>query len=133
MTQRINNGTDSNIDSFVSYSKAKSTAEANGISTKYTHNKVIKGRVNQPIGIMQVLYERGFINPELKVKNYCEKSLKINGTINEGIRYKEMKSNLPDFLNEKSRLEFYGDKLGVMVDSSPKYHPELAGEGIEFC
>ena len=37
-----------------------------------------------------------------------------------------------DFINELTLLQFHGNKLGVIVDRSPKCHPEIAGEGIEY-
>ena len=37
-----------------------------------------------------------------------------------------------DFLNEVTLLQFHAEKLGVKIDSTPKCHPELAGEGIEY-
>jgi hypothetical protein len=26
-----------------------------------------------------------------------------------------------------------GQKMGALIDRTPKYHPELAGEGIGYC
>jgi len=37
-----------------------------------------------------------------------------------------------DFKNELSALQFLGQEIGVLVDVTPKYHAELAGEGIEY-
>ena len=39
----------------------------------------------------------------------------------------------PDFISEETLLQFHGKKLGVTVDCTPKCHPELAGEGIEYA
>ena len=30
-------------------------------------------------------------------------------------------------------LQFRAEQLGVQINCSPKYHPEIAGEAIEFC
>ena len=35
-------------------------------------------------------------------------------------------------MSEITSLQFHGNKLGVTIDRSPKCHPEIAGEGIEF-
>ena len=43
-----------------------------------------------------------------------------------------MIASMPDFENEETRLQYVGRKLGIVVDRSPKYHPEVAGEGIEY-
>ena len=41
-------------------------------------------------------------------------------------------SNLPDFKAELTQLQFMARKFGATVKCSPKYHPEIAGKGIEF-
>ena len=41
-------------------------------------------------------------------------------------------SKQPDFLEEETLLQYYARELGVESDRSPKCHPEIAGEGIEF-
>ena len=37
-----------------------------------------------------------------------------------------------DFLDEVTLLKYYAQQMGVCVDFTPKCHPELAGEGIEY-
>mgnify|MGYP000211311193 CR=1 FL=1 len=37
-----------------------------------------------------------------------------------------------DFLQEKTKLQKLGEALGVMIEHTPKYHAELAGEGVEY-
>lgn len=37
-----------------------------------------------------------------------------------------------DFEHEKSELKAMGEMLGVQVLITPKYHAEIAGEGIEY-
>jgi hypothetical protein len=38
-----------------------------------------------------------------------------------------------DFLLEKTSLQKLGEDLGVMIEHTPKYHAELAGEeGVEY-
>ena len=44
-----------------------------------------------------------------------------------------MISSLPDFVEEETLLQYHARKIGVYVDCTPKCHPELAGEGIEYC
>ena len=58
---------------------------------------------------------------------------KNNSEVIPGSGLKEMILNLPDFINEMTLLQYQAQKLGVSIDCSPKYHPEIAGEGIEFC
>ena len=38
-----------------------------------------------------------------------------------------------DFSKEKITLQWNGKKLGITIDYAPKYHPEMAGEGIEYA
>ena len=35
-------------------------------------------------------------------------------------------------MTEVTLLQLHAEKLGVMIDCSPKCHPEIAGEGIEY-
>lgn len=37
-----------------------------------------------------------------------------------------------DFVNEKTMLQFIGEKLGCIIDRTPKCHPEMAGDGIKY-
>jgi hypothetical protein len=41
-------------------------------------------------------------------------------------------SECHDFVNEETALQVLGGKLGLLVDRTPKFHTELAGEGIEY-
>jgi hypothetical protein len=48
-----------------------------------------------------------------------------------GSSYKELLASCEDFKNELSLMQHLGNDLGVHIASTPKYHAELAGEGIE--
>lgn len=39
-------------------------------------------------------------------------------------------SGCEDFVTEKTQLDSMGDDMGITVISTPKYHSELAGEGV---
>jgi hypothetical protein len=41
-------------------------------------------------------------------------------------------SLLTDFIEEETLLQYHGRLLGVKVVQTPKCHPEIAGEGIEY-
>lgn len=41
-------------------------------------------------------------------------------------------AGLLDFIQEETLLQYHGRMLGVLVDRTPKCHPELAGEGVEY-
>ena len=38
-----------------------------------------------------------------------------------------------DFAEEITLLQFHGQQMGVIIDRTPKCHPEIAGEGIEYA
>jgi hypothetical protein len=40
---------------------------------------------------------------------------------------------LPDFQEEETMLMVYGKQMGVTADRTPKCHPEMTGEGIEYA
>jgi hypothetical protein len=39
---------------------------------------------------------------------------------------------LSDFQDEETLLQYHGKMLGVKVNQTPKCHPGMAGEGIEY-
>ncbi len=41
-------------------------------------------------------------------------------------------SSLIDFIQEETLLQYHGRLLGVKVERTPKCHPEIDGEGIEY-
>ena len=83
--------------------------------------------------MLQILWERGFIKPGAKETDYTLEGKKdVTGNILPQSSLKRIMSVLPDFENEETLLQYYGRLLGVTVDRTPKCHPELAGEGIEY-
>ena len=46
---------------------------------------------------------------------------------------KNMMKQQDDFVNEITLLHFHAEQMGVTLDRTPKCHPELAGEGIEYA
>ena len=113
----------------------KTLATGLGIALSVTEEKVkSKGWVGEAKGLMQVLYERGWIDAQKKVnKHYTMAGSKdLFGNIIPGTNLKELMENAPDFLNEVTLLQEKLSTLGVTVHRSPKCHAELAGEGIEY-
>ena len=45
---------------------------------------------------------------------------------------KHLMGLLVDFIQEETLLQYHGRLLGVKVERTPKCHPEIAGEGIEY-
>ena len=107
------------------------------IPTKATSKKILEGRVGKPKGMMQVLWERGFLNPSKSsnelMRLYRFKKDKQTKQDIPGSSLIEIIENLPDFKTELTLLQYRASQLGVTVECSPKFHPEIAGEGVNFC
>ena len=83
--------------------------------------------------MLQVLWERGWID-EANFETYTLEGPKnvLTGIPDVKRSLKHIMSECHDFKNEMSVLEFTGESLGVKIDFAPKFHAELAGEGIEY-
>ena len=85
-----------------------------------------------PKGVFQVLWEMGFINPD------CVDSYTMHGTTddegNVDVEYSMLYliESCLDFALEISQLQYMGLELGVEVHITPKFHAELAGEGVKY-
>ena len=110
----------------------------------HTQVPVIReGWLNKPKGALQVLFERGWINPDVIHLYTAEgkKSEQPNSNANTippdptGCNYSinAIMKLQADFVNEVTLLQFHATKLGVCIDRTPKCHPELACEGIEYA
>lgn len=94
--------------------------------------RITKGWSGQPKGLIQVLWERGWID----VNNISEYKLAAKNEDGENVpEYSlvELMASCHDFAEEISELEAVGEKLGVNVVITTKYHAEIAGEGIEYA
>jgi hypothetical protein len=54
------------------------------------------------------------------------------GNIDPATSLKMMMERQMDFIEEETLLQYHGRQLGVIIDRTPKCHPEMAGEGIEY-
>ena len=81
--------------------------------------KVIPGYVGKPIGFVELLWRRGFIDPS-------------SNTIPSMKPCVEMVNKLADFKGEKPWLCHIVEQLGGRVVFTPKSHCEIAGRGIEY-
>jgi hypothetical protein len=94
--------------------------------------KIIEGWIGKPKGIYQVLMERGWLDPN-NLHQYTMNGQKDEyGIIRPETSLKHILRSCRDFQEEESLLRYIGQKLGVLVDRTPKCHCELAGEGIEY-
>jgi hypothetical protein len=93
--------------------------------------KISTGWKGKSKGMLQVLWERGFID-ESKLKQYKVKVLDDTGTIIPELSLGHMIENCYDFQNEVSQLEHVCHQIGAQALITTKYHAEFAGEGIEY-
>ena len=106
-----------------------------GIPLEEISQKILEGWEGKPKGLLQVLWERGWIDnsDDKAIQNYT-----IGGRKNEfnlvqsEFSLKHLMASCTDFEEEETMLQSMASKMGVSVDRSPKCHCEIAGEGIEY-
>ena len=128
----------------------KEMCNLHGIETEKIVADVIPGWCNQPKGMLQVLFERGYIDPSLvkhpKSMRYAKKGKEVDigedGELTEDGRKFSLEyllNQCEDFINEKNDLEHLASELTIgratnqiSILFTPKFHCELAGEGVEY-
>ncbi|KAI2505686.1 hypothetical protein MHU86_8745 [Fragilaria crotonensis] len=111
-------------------------ARVNGVDFFYDKQEIIQGWEGQPKGLLQVLWERGLIVDSNEVlASYTVDGRKdpITGCIDTSSSLRHLLANCTDFKYEETALQHLGAQLGVTVLLTPKFHAELAGEGVEYC
>ena len=98
---------------------------------KHVTHKVKPGWEGKGKGMLQILYERGWICEE-HLHRYKKKVVDDAGLIVKEYSLGNLLEACTDFTNEKTQLEYVCDCLGVKVVITTKYHAEYAGEGIEY-
>ena len=121
-------------------------ANQHNVKISVEEELIIEGWVGKPKGMLQILWERGFIDPSVPLSRYKRvPSKKKNEVDDDGNLTDDAKkftlsyilANQPDFLAESTNLKFLADTLSCELSSvsilySPKYHCEIAGEGVEY-
>ena len=121
-----------------------------GLPIKHTNEVITEGWSGRQKGAIQILFERGWINPNF-IQHYTSDGKKEKDPFQTNCNAESSSSSFPDdptgcnysiksimklqsdFANELTLLQFHGSKLGVIIDRTPKCHPEIAGEGIEYA
>jgi hypothetical protein len=94
---------------------------------------VAQGWEGQLKGLMQVLWERGLIDTSSLEKNTLDgRKNPRTGDVSLRSSLRHILANCNDFKDEETALEYLGTQLDVTVKLTPKFHAELAGEGIEY-
>ena len=86
-------------------------------------------------GLLHTLWERGWIDESNLDKYTMEIAKDENGDNVEGSEQWSLKylmASCQDFAEELTALQHVGQVLGVTVHITPKFHAEMAGEGIEY-
>ena len=110
-------------------------AQNNNIETKKVRTKEKKGWEGRSKGLLQVLWERGWIDESHLEKYTMDAATDGDGEVLEGAEDWSLKclmASCLDFAEELTALQHVGRQLGVSVTITPKFHCELAGEGIEY-
>lgn len=115
-----------------------------GLPIKSTNEVVNEGWAGQQKGALQLLFERGWIDPS-QIQHYTSDGKKAYSPLPTdsntepvdptgcNFSIKALLLLQADFVNELTLLQFHGSRLGAIIDRSPKCHPEIAGEGIEYA
>ena len=110
-------------------------ARTNNVDVKTNTIREKKGWQGQPKGLLQVLWERGWIDEGNLEKYTMDPATDADGEVLDGAEewsLRVLMASCLDFAEEVTALQHVGNELGVSVIISPKFHAELAGEGIEY-
>jgi hypothetical protein len=108
-------------------------AKNNGIALFDIKEQIAPGWEGKPKGLLQVLGERGLIDRSSFEKYTLEgRKDAITGKVDLHFSLRHLLAECCDFKDEETALQYLGSQLGVVVNLTPKFHAELAGEGVEY-
>ncbi|KAG7339895.1 hypothetical protein IV203_024945 [Nitzschia inconspicua] len=91
-----------------------------------------EGWVGEPKGLLQVAHERGLIDHNNHHLYSANPKKNPDGTLNDEKSLRSIVGQCTDFQNELTHLQVMANELKVQVMFTPKFHAEMAGEGIEY-
>jgi len=91
--------------------------------------KTVDGYVGAPKGIEDVLFETGWLDPKV---TYTLEAKVVDGVEDTSKSLRHILSRRYDFVHETTFMADLVQRLGCFLRMSPKCHPELAGQGIEY-
>ena len=92
---------------------------------------VTKVWVGKQKGLMQVLWERGWIDTN-NISAYKLFAYDDEGELITEYSLRTLMSSCLDYAYEQTQMEYIANQMGTRVICTTKYHAEMAGEGIEF-
>jgi hypothetical protein len=110
-------------------------ARNKGIETRVVRTREKKCWEGRPKGLLQVLWERSWIDEAQRDKYTMDVATDGDGEVLEGAEDWSLKclmTSCLDFAKEMTALQHVGSQLGVSVIITPKFHAELAGKGVEY-
>ena len=113
-------------------SKLKKLETTMSIPLMITYEEEIIGWEGKAKGLLQILWERGFIDKRNLSAYSINGKKDAHGNVNENYSLYHLMTQCEDFANETTLLQDTLMKRNVLVIRTPKCHPELAGEGIEY-
>lgn len=120
----------------------KAFAADKGIETIVRKQKVMPVWQGKQKGMRQILWERGWLDPTKNLKprgHYSVNGPKLAEPLQDGTEndlqfsLRHLLSQCEDFKAELTALQYLAKCLGTTAICTPKYHAELAGEGIEYA
>jgi hypothetical protein len=102
------------------------------IDLKRNETSKKEGWVGKQKGLMQVLWERGWID-ESNLQEYQVLRKDDEGEVIDDFSLGVLMASCLDFADEITEMEARGETMGIRVVSTTKFHAELAGEGIEYA
>ena len=109
--------------------KLQELALSRNLPMKYQKKVIKEGWAGKQKGSLQILFKQGWINP-LCVDEYTAKGKEVSGRVELSIN--ELMKEQIDFVNKITLLQYHAGLMGVTIERSPKCHPEIAGEGVEY-
>ena len=107
-------------------------ARSAGISVTVTPTTKTKlGWKGRCIGLLAAAYARGWVDKN-DLKSYQAMKYDEEGNLVKEFSLQYLLGQCTDFQNELTQLEFVCKAHGAEALITPKYHAELAGEGIEY-
>ena len=110
-------------------------ARMHGVDVKIINVRVKIGWQGQTKGLLQVLWERGWIDEGNLERYTADPATNANGEALDGAEewsLQVLMASCFDLAEEMTALELVVKELGKLVIISPKFHAEMAGEGIEY-